>query len=293
MKLLLTDIADLINAEIIGESNLSISGPCKIDEGIKGMVSFLAAEKYEPFIYTTEASAVIVDRSFIPSKTISCTLLKVDNVYQSLALLMNKFATTHNIKVGIASTAIIGVATQIKKSARVGHHVVIEDNVIIGEDSIIYPDVFIGSNVSIGSNTVIYSGVKLYHGAVIGDNCIIHSNSVIGADGFGFTPDGKGGIAKIQQLGNVVIEDNVEIGAGCTIDRATMGSTIIRKEVKIDNMVHIAHNVTIDEQTFIAAQTGVAGSTKIGKYCMIGGQVGNLGHIQIADHTSVKAKSGI
>lgn len=293
MKIMLSKIADAIAAEIVGENNILIEGPCKINEGLTGRISFLSNPKYEEYIYTTDASAVIVHKDFVPQKAVKASLLKVENVYFALATLMEKFSTTHNIAEGIASTAKIADKSKIGDKVFISDYVVIEKDVILGKNVIIYPDVFIGAGSEIADGTVLYSGVKIYNSCIIGKNCIVHSNSVIGADGFGFTPDGNGGIVKIQQLGNVVIKDDVEIGANCTIDRATMGSTIIENNVKIDNMVHIAHNVVVGEQTFIAAQTGVAGSTKIGKHCMIGGQVGILGHIEIADHTSIQAKSGI
>ncbi len=293
MLLPLSEIAKYIDAEIIGSSEELITGPCKIDEGQKGKITFLANEKYEPYVYDTLASAIIVSKDFTPKQQIKVSLLKVNNVYGAIATLFEKFGHKNSIANGIAEQAVVMASSSIDATARIAALAYVGERVKLGKNVTIYPHVFIDDDVEIGDDTIVYSGTKIYHGSKIGKKCIIHSNAVIGSDGFGFTPDGNGGIKKIEQLGNVVLENNVEVGSGTTIDRATMGSTIIREFVKLDNMVHIAHNVEVGEMTMIAAQTGIAGSSKLGKYCMVGGQVGIMGHIRLADRTSIQAKSGI
>ncbi|HPQ21331.1 MAG TPA: UDP-3-O-(3-hydroxymyristoyl)glucosamine N-acyltransferase [Saprospiraceae bacterium] len=289
----LSEIAELIGAEYSGHEDMGIYGLAKIEEGKPGYLSFIANDKFESFLYTTQSSAVIVKQGFEPKQLLDAKLLYVDDVYSAVAKVSKLFAHTHDIEVGISPLTYVATSSSISESPRIAAQSYIGKNCTIGKNVVIYPQVFIDDHCTIGDNVVLYSGVKIYHNCIIGNNVILHSNAVIGSDGFGFASSAEVGISKIEQLGNVVLGNDVEIGAGSTIDRATMGSTRLGNFVKIDNLVHIAHNVQIGDYTFIAAQTGVAGSTKIGKCCMIGGQVGILGHIEIADFTSIQAKSGI
>lgn len=292
MKITTREICEIVKGELVGDPNLVISGPSKIEEGIEGTISFLANPKYNTFAYSTSASALLVSRDFVPNQEIKPALIKVDNVYSSLSKLLSSFENAVKAE-GKSSTAIIKEDTSIHKTVSIGEYSVIGAGSRIGSDSHICDQVYLGKNVQIGKNAKVYPGVKIYHDTVIGDNVIIHANAVIGSDGFGFAADDVGVYEKIPQVGNVVIEDNVEIGANTTIDRATMGSTIIKKGVKLDNLIQIAHNVVVGENTVIAAQTGVAGSTKIGTNCQIGGQVGIGGHLTIPDGTKVQGQSGI
>jgi len=294
MQLTAQAISQMLGGTIEGDPNTIITKPSKIEEGEEGSISFLSNPKYESYVYTTEASVILVNQEFQPKQTFSSTLIRVENVYIAVAKLLewyeNGLAEQWE---GIASTAIVHETANIGTDTIIGNYVTISENARIGKNCKIYPQVFIGKNVILGDDVTLYSGVKIYAACKIGNRCILHSNSVIGADGFGFAPDGNGSYQKIAQIGNVVIEQDVEIGANTTIDRATMGSTTIRQGTKIDNLVQIAHNVEIGEHTVIAAQAGVAGSTKIGKYCQIGGQVGFSGHLKIADGTKIQAQSGI
>lgn len=294
MQLTAQAISQMLGGTIDGDPNTIITKPSKIEEGEEGSISFLSNPKYESYVYTTKASVVLVDQNFQPKQTINSTLIRVTNVYIAVAQLLEWY---QNGLVeqweGIASTAAVHETASIGENTIIGDYTIISEGACVGKNCKIYPQVFIGKNVILGDNITLYSGVKIYAACKIGDYCILHSNSVIGADGFGFAPDGSGSYQKIAQIGNVVIEQDVEIGANSTIDRATMGSTIIRKGAKIDNLVQIAHNVEIGEHTVIASQAGVAGSTKIGKYCQIGGQVGFSGHLKIADGTKIQAQSGI
>jgi len=293
MQVSARQIAALLDGIITGDPEVTISGPSKIEEGLSGTITFLANPKYKDYIYSTRASIVLVDNTFIPDQPVIPTLIFVENVYVALAVLMEKFNSGVSIDLGIASSAIVHPSTVIGTGVYVDHHVIIKPNVEIGDHTKIYGQVFIGDNVKIGKNVTFHPGVKIYHNCFIGNNCIIHANAVIGSDGFGFVKDSDGNYKKIPQTGNVVIEDDVEIGSNTVIDRASMGSTKIMKGVKLDNLIQIAHNVTIGENTAIAAQSGVAGSTQIGGNCIIGGQVGIVGHIQIADGAMVQAQSGI
>jgi UDP-3-O-[3-hydroxymyristoyl] glucosamine N-acyltransferase len=265
----------------------------KIEEGHEGALSFLANPKYEHFIYTTDSSVVLVNKDFKPSGKIKATLIRVENSYEAFASLLNLVAQSKPKKSGIHPTAIIESTTKIGADVYIGAYVYIGENCIIGNNCRIYPQVCISDGTIIGDNCLIYPGVKIYHECKIGNGCTIHAGSVIGSDGFGFAPQSESEFMKIPQLGNVILEDNVEVGANAAIDRATMGSTIIRKGVKIDNLVQIGHNVEIGENTVMAGQTGIAGSTKVGKNCMFAGQVGIAGHLKIADGTIIAAQSGI
>ncbi|MFN4145009.1 MAG: UDP-3-O-(3-hydroxymyristoyl)glucosamine N-acyltransferase [Runella sp.] len=294
MEFTVKQIAGLLGGDIEGEENLTISQLAKIEEGKTGSIAFLANQKYEPYLYTTEASAVIVNRTLALQKPINTTLIRVDNAYAAFAQLLKEYERlTKNQKVGIEQPAYIGENTQTGEGIYLGAFAYIGRNCQIGKNVKIYPQAWIGDNATIGDNTEIHAGVKIYPNTVIGQDCIIYANAVIGSDGFGFAPQPDGTYQNIPQLGNVVIENNVCIGAGTTIDCATIGSTIIREGVKLDNLIQIAHNVEIGQHTVIAAQTGVAGSTKIGKNCVIAGQVGIVGHIVVPDRTQVGAQSGI
>ena len=293
MQITVGELAKLLNGEVIGNADTLISKVAKIEEGEHQALSFLANPKYEQYLYITESSAVIVNKDFVPSAPVSTVLIKVDDAYASFTSLLEKFGNSSSNKIGIHQSAVISSSAKTGKKVYIGALTCIEENVEIGDDSKIFPQVYLGENVKIGSNCIIYPGVKIYHSCEIGNNCIIHSGTVIGSDGFGFAPLPDRSYKKIPQTGNVIIEDDVEMGSNCSIDRATMGSTIIRKGVKLDNLVHIAHNVEIDEHTVIAAQSGVAGSAKIGKYCIAGGQVGFAGHIIVADGSMFGAQSGI
>ncbi|MBK9254933.1 MAG: UDP-3-O-(3-hydroxymyristoyl)glucosamine N-acyltransferase [Saprospiraceae bacterium] len=293
MQINVRQIAELVNGEIQGDPEILLYGPGKIDEGKPGTITFLANDKYEHFIYDSNASAVLVNKSFRPVKPVKPTLIFVENVYTALSVLLTKFDIGLAKDSGTASTAVIDNTSIIGQNVSIGHHCIIRKNVEIGDNAIIYGQVFVGDGVRIGKNTKIYPGVKIYHHCVIGDNCVIHANAVIGSDGFGFANNAAGEYQKIPQVGNVILENNVEIGANTVIDRATMGSTLISQGVKLDNLIQIAHNVVIGKNTVIAAQTGIAGSTTIGANCMIGGQVGIVGHIHIADGAMIQAQSGI
>ncbi|MEW6773186.1 MAG: UDP-3-O-(3-hydroxymyristoyl)glucosamine N-acyltransferase [Bacteroidota bacterium] len=289
-------IAQLLGAEVEGDASVQINNICKIEEGVPNAITFLANPQYEPYIYETKASAVIVSKSFQPQKELKYrpTLIRVEQPYQAFAQLLNFYQQyIKDNKVGEESPVFKGKNVAIGENCYIGAFVYLGNNVKIGKNTKIYPHTYIGDNVSIGDDTCIYAGVKIYHDCKIGNNVTIHAGTVIGSDGFGFAPNQENVYSKIPQLGNVVIEDDVEIGANCAIDRATIGSTIIRKGVKLDNLIQVAHNVEIGENTVIASQSGIAGSTKIGKNCMIGGQVGIIGHLKIADGTKIAAQSGI
>ena len=285
-------IADFLHGEIIGDNQVKVNNLSKIEEGKPGTLTFLANPKYTHHIYTTQASIVLVNRDFEPEQKINATLIKVDDAYSCLAQLLNLVNQARPEKKGIDKDTYIAASATISQSVYIGAFAYVSENVKVGENVKIYPQVYIGDNVTIGDNTILYPGVKIYHDCVIGKNCIIHAGAVIGADGFGFAPH-NGAYVKIAQIGNVIIEDQVEIGANTTIDRATMGSTIVRKGAKLDNLIQVAHNVEIGENTVMAAQVGVAGSTKIGSHCMVGGQVGFAGHITIGDRVNIGAQSGI
>lgn len=286
-------IADILNGKIEGDENVIVRKFSKIEEGEDGSLCFLANPKYTNYIYTTKASIVLVNEDFVAQKPISATLIRVPDAYKSIAILLDIYNRIAEKPKGIEKPNYIHKRAVLGKNIYVGAFVYIGKDVKIGNNVLIYPQSYIGDRVKIGDNTVIYPGVKIYHGCEIGSNCTIHSGTVIGADGFGFAPNNGDEFVKIAQIGNVIIEDNVEIGALVTIDRATLGSTIIRKGVKLDNHIHVAHNAEIGKNTVIAAQTGIAGTAKIGENCMFGGQVGISPHVTIANGTKISAQSGI
>ncbi|MFH6603764.1 UDP-3-O-(3-hydroxymyristoyl)glucosamine N-acyltransferase [Maribacter algicola] len=286
-------IAGILEGEIEGNPEIAVHKLAKIEEGEKGSLTFLANPKYTSYIYTTKASITIVNKDFIPEHGLETTLIKVDDAYESFSKLLEYYNQVKNTKVGLENPVYISESTTYGEDFYLGAFAYLGNNVSIGNGVKIYPNVYVGDNVNIGDNVVILAGAKINSETIIGNNCIIHSGAIIGADGFGFSPNKNGSFKKVPQTGNVVLEDDVDVGAGTTIDRATLGSTILRKGVKLDNQIQIAHNVEIGEHTVIAAQTGIAGSTKIGKHCMIGGQVGIVGHITIGDHVKIQAQSGI
>ena len=293
MKFTATQIAEILQGEVVGNPNAEVCKLAKIEEGIEGSLTFLANPKYTNYIYTTQATIVIVNKSFEPENEISVTLIKVEDAYQSFSQLLEYYNQVKLMKSGIEQPSVISEGVTYGSDLYLGSFCYIGKNVIIGNNVKIYPNSFIGDNVTIGDNCVFFAGVRIYSETIIGNNCTFHSGTIIGSDGFGFAPQEDGTYKKVPQIGNVIIEDDVEIGACTTVDRATLGSTIIRKGVKLDNHIQVAHNVDIGENTVIAAQTGIAGTTKIGKNCMIGGQVGFAGHLVIGDGVKIQAQSGI
>ena len=295
MKFSARQISEILEGTIEGNPDVEVSSVAKIEEGKSGSISFLANPKYADYIYSTDASIVIINKDFKLQQAVkdSLTLIRVDDAYACFGQLLEMYNQVKNNKVGISKLAAIAQTAKIGQEVYIGDFVSIGENVTIGDRVKIYPNTTIGDNSVIEENTTIFSGCSIYSETKIGKNCIIHAGARLGADGFGFAPNSENNYKKVAQIGNVVIEDNVEIGANTSIDRATLGSTIIRKGVKLDNLIQIAHNVEIGENTVMAAQCGVAGSTKIGKNCMIGGQVGIVGHIKIADGVKIAAQSGI
>ncbi|WP_298262493.1 UDP-3-O-(3-hydroxymyristoyl)glucosamine N-acyltransferase [uncultured Lutibacter sp.] len=293
MKFTATQIAGILEGEIEGNKNVEVYKLSKIEEGEEGSLTFLSNPKYIHYIYETKATIAIVNKDFVPEKQIETTLIKVEDAYKAFSTLLEFYNQVKLNKSGIEEYTFISKTATIGENLYLGSFSIIGDNVNIGNNVKIYPNVTIGENVFIGDNTIIFSGVNIYSETTIGSDCVIHAGAVIGSDGFGFAPSEEGIYSKVPQIGNVVIEDNVDIGAATTIDRATLGSTIIRKGVKLDNQIQIAHNVEIGKNTVIAAQTGIAGSTKIGENCMIGGQVGIVGHLTIGNNVKVQAQTGI
>jgi UDP-3-O-[3-hydroxymyristoyl] glucosamine N-acyltransferase len=294
MKVTASELAQLLGGTIEGDPSVFVTRPGKIESGLPEEICFLGNAKYEDYAYTTQASILMVDKDFVAKRTIKPTLIRVDNVYASLAFLLEKFGAQHiDSQRVISKLASIHPSVFLGENVSVGDFVILEEGVVVGDNTVIKGQVFVGKNTQIGSNNLIYAGVKIYHECRIGNNAIIHANVVIGADGFGFVPQEDGTYKKITQTGNVIIEDNVEIGANTTIDRASIGSTFIRKGVKLDNLVQIAHNVEIGENTVIAAQAGIAGSTKIGKNCLIGGQAAIIGHLILGDNVQIQGQSGV
>lgn len=293
MEFTALEIASILEGKVVGQPDIKVSKLSKIEEGTPGSISFLSNLKYEQYLYGTQASVVIVSEGFNPEKEVVPTLIYVADAHKAFVKLLEYHNQLRNKKSGIEPNSQIHTSARIGENVYVGGFTYISENARIGNNVIIYPNCFVGEGVAIGEGTIIYSGVQLCSETQIGSNCIIHSNTVIGADGFGFSPKTDGTFEKVPQIGNVIIEDNVEIGASCTIDRATLGSTIIRNGVKLDNQIQIAHNVEIKENTVIASQTGIAGSTKIGKNCIIGGQVGIVGHLKIGDFVQIQAQSGV
>ena len=293
MYLKAKELAQLLNGRVEGDPDVEVHGPSKIEEGGVGTISFLGNLKYEPYLYTTTASIVLVNETFTAREPVSATLIRVSDVYAAIALLLERFQPEATTAAGISPDARMHTGVVVGAQVSVGSFTVVESGTEIGDHTSIFPQVYIGKGVKIGSHVTIYPGARIMDGCVIGNRCIIHSNAVIGADGFGFAPQPDGAYKKIAQIGNVVLGDDVEIGANTCIDRATMGSTIIRSGVKLDNLIQVAHNAEIGANTVIAAQAGIAGSTKIGASCMIGGQVGFAGHIVVAEGTQVQAQSGV
>ena len=293
MEFTASQIAGILEGDVEGNPEVAVHKLSKIEEGEAGSLTFLANPKYTPFIYRTEASIIIVNRDFVPEQELKSTLIKVDDAYKSFSKLLAYYNQVKNNKSGIEEPVFISDSAIYGEGLYLGAFSYVGRNVRIGSNVKIYPNVYIGDNVTIGDNSVVFAGAKIYSETSIGRDCVIHSGVILGADGFGFTPDENGEFSKVPQTGNVVLEDHVDVGAGTTIDRATLGSTLLRRGVKLDNQIQIAHNVEIGEHTVIAAQTGIAGSTKIGKHCMIGGQVGIVGHISIGDRVKIQAQSGI
>jgi UDP-3-O-[3-hydroxymyristoyl] glucosamine N-acyltransferase len=293
MKFTAEQIAGILNGEVVGNPDAEVHTLSKIEEGTLGSLTFLANKKYVNYIYSTLATITIVNHDFEPEQEISTTLIKVEDAYKAFSTLLEYYNQVKLMKSGIEQPSVISTNVTYGKGLYLGSFCYIGKNVKIGQNVKIYPNTFIGDNVVIGDNCIFFAGVRVYSETEIGNNCTFHSGSIIGSDGFGFAPLEDGTFSKIPQIGNVIIEDNVEVGANTTIDRATLGSTFIRKGVKLDNHIQVAHNVEIDENTVIAAQTGIAGSTKIGKNCMIGGQVGIAGHIVIGNGVKIQAQSGI
>ncbi len=293
MKFSAQIIASMINGVVEGDSAVEVSTISKIEEGQPGSISFLGNPKYTHFIYETKASVIIVGNDFIPERPINSTLIRVENPYEAFAKMLEAYNQIAQNKKGVSSKACISNSATYGEGCYIGEFVSIGENVVIGDNVKIYPGCYIGDSVIIGNDTTLFSGVKIYIGCAIGNNCTLHGGVVIGSDGFGFFPQSDNQYQKVSQIGNVIIEDFVEIGSNTTIDRATLGSTFIRKGVKLDNLIQVAHNVEIGENTVIAAQSGVAGSTKIGRNCMIGGQVGITGHLVIGNDVKIAAQSGI
>lgn len=295
MQITAAKLAKMIDATIDGDPDVLITGPARIEEAAQGQITFLANPAYEHHLYQTKATAVLVSRDFEPREPVSPTLLRVDNVYETVSGLLQVYQKDEATKTvrQVSQHACVDDTAVLGDRVRVGKFAVVSEGARIGADTVILDQVFIGPNVRIGRGCTIYPGARVLRDCVVGDNCVLHANVVIGSDGFGFLPDGEGIYRKVPQVGNVVLENEVEIGSNTTVDRATMGSTMIRQGVKLDNLIQIGHNVEIGTNTVIAAQAGVAGSTKIGANCRIGGQVGFAGHLTIADGTNIQAQSGI
>ncbi len=293
MKITAGEIANLVEGTVDGDPDIMIHGPSRIEEGEPGTISFLSNPKYEQHLYNTNASVVLVHEDFSPVMKINPSLIRVKDVTASVSKLFDHFNNRAKPAHFISDDAYIDERAHISDEVTVDRFSIVEAGASISRGSVIHPQVYIGKDVSIGENTVIYPGVRIYHSCIIGSNCEIHSNTVIGSDGFGFHRNEDQSYTKVPQIGNVIIEDDVEIGSNTVIDRATLGNTIIRKGVKLDNLIQIAHNVEIGKNTAMAAQVGVAGSTKIGERCVIGGQAGIVGHLKIADGARIQAKSGI
>lgn len=285
-------IAEFIQGTIVGDENATVHTFAKIEEGIPGAISFLSNPKYTPYIYDTQSSIVLVNNDFVPEKEVKATLIKVNNAYESLAKLLNLYEMSKPKKTGIDPLAYIAPTAKIGENVYIAPFACVGDNAEIGDNTSLHPHATVGSGAKIGHDCILYPHVTVYHDCRVGNHCILHAGSVVGADGFGFAPSPEG-YEKIPQIGIVVLEDNVEIGANTCIDRATMGATIIRKGVKLDNLIQIAHNVEVGSHTVMASQVGIAGSTKIGEWCMFGGQVGVAGHIKVGNKVNMGAQSGV
>lgn len=286
-------IAGFLGGDIVGDKQASVHTVSSIEEGKAGSLAYLTNPKYEPYLYTTRASIVLVNRSFTPAQPVSATLIRVDDAGACVLKLLEMYNAAKPRKEGISRLASIAESARVGEKCYIGDFTVVERGVEIGDGCQIYPQVYLGDGVRIGAGTILYPGVKIYEGCVVGANCILHAGAVIGADGFGFMPNDEGGFDKIPQLGNVIIEDNVEIGANTCIDRAKTDSTIIRRGVKLDNLIQIGHNVQIGENTVSSAQTGIAGTSKVGSNCFLAGQVGIADHVTIGNNVKVGSKSGL
>ncbi len=293
MEFTAKQIADFLKGEIEGSEDVKVHTISKIEEASQGSLTFLANPAYTPYIYTTDASIVLVNKDFVPEQQVTSTLIKVDNAYNALAKLLELYQQSLPQKKGISSMASVAKSAKLGKDVYVGDFVVIGEDVVVEDNVKIHPHCFVADNVVIQEGSTLHAGVKVYENCRIGKACTIHSGSVIGADGFGFAPQSDNNYMKVAQIGIVILEDHVDIGANTTIDRATLGATMVKKGVKLDNLIQVAHNVVIGENTVIAAQTGIAGSSKVGKNCMIGGQVGISGHITIGDEVKIAAQSGL
>lgn len=287
------EIARLVKGTVEGDENTRVWQPCKIEEGCEGGITFLGNPKYTHYIYEKQSSIVIVRHDFQPEQPVGSTLIRVDNPYMAVAKLLHIFNQRSKPPKGRSWRSSVGRGTKLGKGCYMGPYAVVGRHCRIGKDVKIYPNATIGDNVTIGDGTIVYAGAKVYEGVEIGRNCILHAGCVIGADGFGFAPDGNGGWDKIDQIGNVILEDNVEVGANTCIDRATMGSTILHANVKVDNLCQLAHNVVVGAGTAMASQVGIAGSSKVGEGCIIAGQAGIVGHITVGDHVTIGAQSGV
>ena len=292
MKFSAKQIAEFIQGTIVGDENATVHTFAKIEEGIPGAISFLSNPKYTSYIYDTQSSIVLVNKDFEPEREIKATLIKVDNAYESLAKLMTLYEQSHPKRTGIDPLAYVAPTAKIGENVYIAPFACVGDHAEVGDNTELHPHATVGRNAKVGKNCILYTNSNVYHDCIVGDNCILHSGSVIGADGFGFAPT-PNGYDKIPQIGIAILEDDVEIGANTCVDRATMGATIIRKGVKLDNLIQVAHNVEIGSNTVIASQTGIAGSTKVGEWCMFGGQVGIAGHIKIGDKVNLGAQSGV
>ncbi len=293
MQIRLGQIAEILGAVLIGDPNTPITGASKIEEGKEGTITFLANPKYASYLATTRSSAVIVQRDFLKEEGSHPALLLVENVYMALSVLMAHFQQKLTLAEGISPYATIDATAEIGEGTSIDAQVMIRKNVVLGRNVQVFGQVFIGDDSRIGDNTILYPGVKIYHNCVVGARCVIHANAVIGSDGFGFAKDEEGNYNKIPQTGNVVIGNDVEIGSNTVVDRASLGSTVLEDGVKLDNLIQVAHNVTIGKRTVIAAQAGIAGSSKVGEDSIIGGQVGIVGHLTLADKIQIQAQSGI
>lgn len=293
MKFSTSQIAAMLGGSVEGDASAEVWKLCKIEEGEAGGLSFLANPKYSNYIYSTSATAVIVSKTFVPERPVQATLIRVDDPYVSFATLLKKYNEMQLDKKGVDSLAFISPSATIGKDCYIGPFAFIGENVCIGDGAKIYPQTYVGDNSRVGEGTTLFAGVRIYQNIVIGSRCILHSGVVVGADGFGFAPTPDGSYQKIDQIGNVIIEDDVEIGANTTIDRATLGSTVIHRGVKLDNLCQIAHNVVVGSNTVMASQSGIAGSGKVGSHCVIAGQVGIVGHIEVGNNVTIAAQSGV
>lgn len=296
MQFTAKQISELLSGAVEGDENVQVAELSKIEDGKPGSLCFLSNPKYENYLYTTDASVVIVSKDFVPTQPVKSTLIKVEDPYSAFSVLLDQYKEVMSQRAdrsGIEQSSFVHPSAKIGKNVYIGAYSYISENVIIGDNTKIYPQVFIGDHTVVGTDCLLLPGVKVYNRSVLGSRIIIHANTVIGSDGFGFAPQADGTYNKIAQIGNVVIEDDVEIGANTTVDRATMGSTFIRKGAKLDNLIQIAHNVEVGAHTVVAAQTGISGSTKVGEHSVVGGQVGIAGHLTLAKGTQIGAQAGL